>query len=113
MDAEIGDGKCLKVSLTAGACVNAVNYNGWAALHCAASEGLPQIVQILLSAGAHVNAQTFSQHSPLSLAAERGNTHIVQLLLTAGAKIDSRTAVCMLHQAVMERQNVIKLLWCN
>ena len=45
--------------------VDAIDQEGFTALHIAAKKGFPNIVQALLASGANVNAQTFNENNSL------------------------------------------------
>ena len=77
-----------------GADVNAQNYKGQTALHCAARAGFVEIVSLLLDHGAEVDLQDGKGHTPL-MAALRSRIknkdklrEVVHVLTEAGAKLD-------------------------
>ena len=65
--------------------VNAVEADGFTALHWATQLDNAQLVDLLLKAGANAKATTRYNVSPLYLAATNGNAAIVERLLDAGA----------------------------
>lgn len=60
------------------------------ALHLAASEGHPKVVEILLQNDANKEAVTKMGRTPMHVAVLRGNTEVVKLLLEKGANINAR-----------------------
>ena len=77
-----------------GADVNAQNYKGQTALHCAARAGFVEIVSLLLDHGAEVDLQDREGHTPL-MAALRSTIknkdklrEVVRVLTEAGADLD-------------------------
>ena len=71
-------------AIKAGANVNAAN-GDITALHYAASNDDPSVVEILLKNGANVNARTELGGTPLLFAVQRGRAKIIELLLDYGA----------------------------
>jgi ankyrin repeat protein len=69
--------------------VNASEADGSTALHWAAREGSPAMVDVLLKAGASVRAATRYNVTPLAFAAAGGNLAVVERLLGAGADPNS------------------------
>jgi len=66
--------------------VNAAQGDGMTALHWAALNGDPEMVQMLLYAGANIKAATrLGAYTPLYMAAKTGHAGIVEALLKAGA----------------------------
>ncbi len=65
--------------------VQAVDREGWTALHWASWSGMPKTVKALLEAGAVVNRPEGNGFTPLMLAAMRGNVATVRELLANGA----------------------------
>ena len=97
----------LKLLLSHGANVRAVEWRGWTALHfCALENWGTRAVQLLLSAGADKNATNDPGDTPLTLAMDAGNTETAMQLASLGGKggkrklCDSETA--LLH--VIARQ---------
>ena len=74
--------------------IDAVDADGWNALHYAAKEGDVSEVKRLLAAGANVEARTtggFARNStPLITATRFHHFDVMQLLLDRGADIDAR-----------------------
>nr|XP_012418951.1 PREDICTED: ankyrin repeat and SOCS box protein 3 isoform X2 [Odobenus rosmarus divergens] len=89
-------------------------FEGFCALHLAASQGHWKIVQILLEAGADPNATTLEETTPLFLAVENGQIDVLRLLLRHGANVNGSHSMCgwnALHQATFqENAEIIKLL---
>ncbi|XP_054431424.1 ankyrin repeat and SOCS box protein 3 isoform X2 [Pteronotus mesoamericanus] len=89
-------------------------FEGFSALHFAASRGHWKIVQILLEAGADPNATTLEETTPLFLAVENGRIDVLRLLLRHGANVNGSHSMCgwnALHQATFqENAEIIKLL---
>ena len=70
---------------------NKAQYWQRTALHCAAENGVNEIVQILLENGANLNCQDKYGCTPLVLAALNGKTDTVDMLLKAGARTNCQT----------------------
>ena len=74
--------------------IDAVDEDGWTALHFAAEKGDMDEVERLLAAGANVDARTtggFPRNStPLSIAAFYDHLDVMRLLLDRGADIEAR-----------------------
>ncbi|XP_013212655.3 ankyrin repeat and SOCS box protein 3 isoform X1 [Ictidomys tridecemlineatus] len=89
-------------------------FEGFCALHLAASQGHWKIAQILLEAGADPNAATLEETTPLFLAVENGQIDVLRLLLRHGANVNGSHSMCgwnSLHQAsFQENAEIIKLL---
>ena len=71
--------------LAQGAPVDAQDSKKQTPLHCAATGGYAEIVQMLLAQGAPVDAQDSKKQTPLHCAAAGGYAEIVQMLLDEGA----------------------------
>ncbi|EKX51936.1 hypothetical protein GUITHDRAFT_134253 [Guillardia theta CCMP2712] len=67
-----------------GARLEARNKRGWQALHCAASSGRKEIVEILVAAGADIDAETQDGETPLRLA--NGHPDVEDILRSLGAR---------------------------
>uniref|UniRef100_A0A7N5P8M8 Ankyrin repeat and SOCS box containing 3 n=1 Tax=Ailuropoda melanoleuca TaxID=9646 RepID=A0A7N5P8M8_AILME len=100
--------ECLRMLIHADSSENYIKtktFEGFCALHLAASQGHWKIVQILLEAGAdpnattleettplflgaNVNCQALDKATPLFIAAQEGHTKCVELLLSSGADPD-------------------------
>jgi ankyrin repeat protein len=98
--------------LDGGSEVNAVDSNGWTALHRAADAGHDESVQLLLERGANVNARTPDGQTALHRAAIKGHDDTVRVLLAGNADVHARTTsgatVLMLaagHAEVIESLN--------
>ena len=77
-----------------GADVNAQNYKGQTALHCAARAGFVEVVSLLLDHGAEVDLRDSAGHTPLMTALRSRIKNkdklreVVQVLTEASAKFD-------------------------
>ncbi|XP_031531484.1 ankyrin repeat and SOCS box protein 3 isoform X2 [Vicugna pacos] len=109
--------ECLQMIIHADSSENYIKtktFEGFCALHLAASQGHWKIVQILLEAGADPNATTLEETTPLFLAVENGQIDVLRLLLRYGANVNGSHSMCgwnALHQATFqENAEIIKLL---
>jgi ankyrin repeat protein len=68
----------------------AVNKQGWAPIHYAATNGHLQIVQFLLAHGAKVDALSPSETTPLMMAVGSNNDDLIKYLLDNGADLSLR-----------------------
>ena len=59
-------------------------------LHCAASAGYTETVELLLSKGASIEGRNLSHETPLHCATLSGQNNTVELLLSKGASIAAR-----------------------
>ena len=84
-----GHVKTVRVLLDAGADVDAIDNNGWRALHIAAQNGHLEVVQVLLDAGADVHATNNRGLTALHTASQNGHLEVVQVLLDTGADVDA------------------------
>ncbi len=76
-----------------GADVNAAQGDGMTALHWAAANGNPELVQVLIEVGANLELTTrIGAYTPLHLASKEGNAEAIRYLLNAGADPAARTA---------------------
>jgi len=66
------------------ALIDAVNGDGWTALHVAAFAGRVDAVRLLLDAGADVNARGKDGRTPLAVALAEGQTALARVLQQAG-----------------------------
>ena len=71
--------------------LNTKTWEGWAAVHLAASKGHDAIVGFLLEKGAALQLSGDTQCTAVQIAAESGHLATVRLLLAAGAKVDEKT----------------------
>ncbi|KFO31574.1 Ankyrin repeat and SOCS box protein 3 [Fukomys damarensis] len=89
-------------------------FEGFCALHFAASQGHWKIAQILLEAGQDPNATTLEETTPLFSAVDNGQIDVLRLLLQHGANVNGSHSMCgwnSLHQAsFQESVEIIKLL---
>ena len=69
--------------------LNHVNPEGWTALHVAASQGFPGIVQNLLRVGAAVGVRDHKGRTPIHHAAWGGRLDCIQILHAAGGSLDT------------------------
>ncbi len=75
-----------------GSAVNAIDSDGYTALHRAALQGSKQITKLLLANGADPNVATFKGGgTPLMMAAAADHLSISEALLAAGAAVDAKT----------------------
>ena len=68
--------------------VNHRDSNNETALHCAVTEGHPDVVQVLIHAGADIDTKNEDGDSPLHRASTSGVLEIVKMLLRAGAGVN-------------------------
>jgi ankyrin repeat protein len=92
------DVAAVEAALRAGALVNGARASdGAAALHLAASRGVPALtvdaVRVLLGAGAAVNQARGTGAAPLYIAAQDGHVEVVRALLGAGAAVNQANTV--------------------
>ncbi|KAM9601689.1 ankyrin repeat and SOCS box protein 3 isoform 2-T3 [Trichechus inunguis] len=109
--------ECLRMLIHADSSENYIKtktFEGFCALHLAASQGHWKIIQVLLEAGADPNATTLEETTPLFLAVENGQIDVLKLLIQHGANVNGSHSMCgwnSLHQAsFQENAEVIKLL---
>ncbi|XP_058134543.1 ankyrin repeat and SOCS box protein 3 isoform X3 [Dasypus novemcinctus] len=109
--------ECLRMLIHADSSENYIKtktFEGFCALHLAASQGHWKIIQILLEAGADPNTTTLEETTPLFLAVENGQIDVLRLLLQHGANVNGSHSMCgwnTLHQAsFQENAEIIKLL---
>ncbi len=82
-------------------------------LHCAASNGHADIVELLLASGINFNQRNKEGATPIISAAEHGRIAVVQALLAAGAKLKPRDHLGgnALHHAIRAgHEHVVSLL---
>lgn len=97
------------------ASVNFVSPDGWTAIHVAAAEGRPAIVEALIEARANVNARLPSGETPLILASQfntAGHADVMRLLLRAraDANVADKGGFTALYVAVHSPEMVRLLL---
>ena len=81
-----GDVDAVRALLEDGADPDFAQGDGLTALHLAAREGYPDIVDLLIGAGAETGATTrIGDYTPLHLAGGSGHAGVVRALLEAGA----------------------------
>jgi ankyrin repeat protein len=110
---ENGDSDAVREWIAVGTDVNAVDRDGYAALHYAAYFDRRPIARMLLDAGAEANASTQSRVTPLHVAARRGSADVVRLLLEHGANplaVDATDATPLELAVRFDRRAVIQLL---
>jgi ankyrin repeat protein len=115
--AAIFDGAIAKVEnlLAQGADVNALKYDGSAALHVAAQEGHVELVRLLVGAGADVNAVMYDGATALLIAAQEGHVEVVRLLLALKANVNLAmfdSGFTALHAAVENGHTEVVRLLC-
>ncbi len=88
--AEKGDLSRVEALLHKGVAVNAINSDGYSALHYAVQSGNVRVVRVLLKAGADVNAKTRQNVTPLiaSINMAWGKPEITLALIDAGADVN-------------------------
>ena len=69
--------------------VNHCNRYTRTALHCAAKEGHPEVVQVLIDAGADIDTKNRHGRSPLDFASRSGALEVVKVLVRAGARVNA------------------------
>ena len=74
--------------LNAGAPIDAVNRQGWTALHFATLHGRLDYVRLLLERGAAVDVETRTGETALTKAIEGGHIECMRLLVEHGANLD-------------------------
>lgn len=67
-----------------------VNKAGWTALHYAATNGTPELIQLLLDHYAYVDAESPNGTTPLMMAAMYASEDAVKVLLDSGADVSLR-----------------------
>jgi ankyrin repeat protein len=89
-----GDQRELIALLDAGASADAQDDNGWTALHFAAQDHHPAIVESLLQRGANPNLLNSHGNGPLwvALMRSRDDLAIIKMLIAAGANPDQKNA---------------------
>ncbi|XP_049640760.1 ankyrin repeat and SOCS box protein 3 [Suncus etruscus] len=109
--------QCLQMLIHADSSENYIKtktFEGFCALHLAASQGHWKVVQILLEAGADPNVTTSEETTPLFLAVGSGRIEVLKLLLEGGANVSGSHSLCgwnSLHQATFqENTEMVKLL---
>ncbi|XP_074256279.1 ankyrin repeat and SOCS box protein 3 isoform X1 [Saimiri boliviensis] len=109
--------ECLQMLINADSSAHYIKmktFEGFCALHLAASQGHWKIAQILLEAGADPDGTTLEETTPLFLAVENGHIDVLRLLLQHGASVNGSHSMCgwnSLHQAsFQENTEIIKLL---
>jgi ankyrin repeat protein len=73
--------------------IQACDFDGSTALHCAAWKGHQAVVAYLVSIGADVNAHNRNEHygtTPLHAAAHANQSQIAQMLIDHGADVNAR-----------------------
>jgi len=88
---EPGDkAECLEAVLgMANISVNAVNNNGFSALHLAAANGRDAATRLLVRSGARPSVQTTQGETALHLAAESGNANCIAIFLDCGVDLNA------------------------
>lgn len=94
--------------------VNAPQGDGMTALHWAATNDDPAMVQMLLAVGANVNAQTrLAAVTPIFLACKSGDAAVIEALLNAGASAttpDDHGTTPLMLAAASGSANAVKVL---
>jgi ankyrin repeat protein len=78
---------------------------GQGALHWAAKNGFPEVIEVLVAAGADVNQTDLRDETALHLASKRNDSKSVEFLLTNGAAIDcvSEEGLKPIHVAALSK----------
>ncbi|KAG0701794.1 Ankyrin-2 [Chionoecetes opilio] len=103
-----GDGAGVTEAVEAGASVDWIDREGWAALHHAAASNKTEIVNLLLAYSADLNVRSMAHGeegaTPLHLAACIGNTAVMRLLLESGADAETldRRGKTAVHWAALQ-----------
>jgi ankyrin repeat protein len=86
--------------------VTARDKSGQSALHRAAAEGRPALVELLLTRGAAAETADYFHQTPLLLAAFAGHLAVVQVLVNSGVKVNPARPgkTTALHWAVIRWQ---------
>lgn len=111
--AALGSVDYVKLLLSEGANVSAVNHHKFTALHLSAQNGYLAVTNLLLKEGAGLERTNFQGATPLCLAAIRGHAKVVKALIEAGANPNSRSlnGASPLFMAAQEgHMDVVKLL---
>ena len=114
--AKRGDADAVRALLEDGADPDFTRGDGLTALHVAAREGYPEIVDLLIGAGAETGATTrIGDYTPLHLAGGAGHAEVVGALLDAGADpgaVTTSSGVTALHLAAGARrgEDAVRLL---
>jgi ankyrin repeat protein len=87
-----GDAVAVRFLLNHGADVNALDGEGNAAIHWAAADAEPTILQLLLENGARVDIPNEYGDTPLMRAGLSGSRRGAELLISYGAELDLHTA---------------------
>jgi len=69
--------------------INAIDNDGYTALHFAAAEGKLDAVEDLIKKGANIEAKTNNNYTPLHFAAVQGNLDVVKHLVEKGADVNT------------------------
>lgn len=77
-----------------------VRTDAFAAIHFAAEQGEPEVIEYLVTHGADVNDICYGGWTPLHLAAWSGQLSAVEMLVKHGAKTDAKTEAIAEHDAV-------------
>jgi ankyrin repeat protein len=97
-----GDIDTVRLLLSQGVDVNAIQGDGMTALHWAASNGDLEMAGILLAAGADVAAVSrVGNYTPLLLASRSGSAPMIDSLLVAGAETNSATTTTEMTPLMM------------
>ena len=93
--------------------VNHCNRYNDTALHCAARELHPEVVQVLIDAGADIDTRNNDGHSPLHCASTSGALEVVKVLVEAGAGVnvtDDYGRTCLFHAASNGHTETVRYL---
>jgi len=70
--------------------IDALDNQGWNAMHYAAWNGMTQSISLLIDHGASVNTETADSHTALHFAAGMGHVDCVEILCDSGADIEAK-----------------------
>ena len=84
-----GKAEAVKLLVSKGANINAVDKYGRTPLHLVARNGHVETAKLLIAQGANIGAMSKYGRTPLHLAARKGHAKVAMLLIAKGADIDA------------------------